>query len=98
MLANLGFIPPDLNFPALEITPRAKLAELLKQFPELAGYTPIVDGDAHRLSKISTKTAFTLSEPTIADLRLACAGREGKGVEIIEGCHDRNVVATVNES
>jgi len=98
LLANLGFIPPDLNFPALEITPRAKPAELLKQFPDLAGYTLIVDGDAHRLSEINARTVFTLSEPTIAELRLAFAGREGRGVQIIEGCHDRNVVAAVNES
>lgn len=98
LLANLGFIPQDLNLPALEISPYAKLTELLKRFPEIADYPLIVNGDAHRLSEINARTVFTLEEPIIAELTLAFAGREGRGVEIIESRHDRNVAATIDRT
>ena len=97
LLANLGFIPPHLNFPALEITPRAEPAELLEQFPDLAGHTLIVGGDAHCLSEINPGIVLTMKEPTIAELSLAFAGREGREVKIIESRHDRNIVATISE-
>ena len=84
LLANLGFIPPGSNFPALEITPRAKPAELLKQFPDLTGYTLIVGGDAHCLSEINPGIVLTMEEPTVAELVLAFSSREGRRVEIIE--------------
>jgi len=96
LLANLGFIPPGLNFPALEITLRAKPAELLKQFPDLVGYTLIAGGDAHRLSEINPAIVITMEKPAVAELALAFASREGRKVEIIGERHDRNVGATVS--
>jgi len=84
LLANLGLVPPHLDFPALEITPHAKLAELLKQFPDLASYTLIVGGDAHHLSEINPSIVLTMEEPTVAELVLAFSSREGRRVEIIE--------------
>lgn len=69
LLINLGFVPPGLNFPALEITSRAKPTELLRQFPELADYPLIVDGDAHRLREIKASAVFTIERRVSPGLR-----------------------------
>lgn len=52
VLSNLGFIPPDLNFSAVEIT--AKNRE--KMEPEYSDYDIVTSSDAHYLWDISEKT------------------------------------------
>ena len=49
ILSNLGFIPPDLNTGAVEITS----ANREKMENEYKGYTVITDSDAHYLGDIS---------------------------------------------
>jgi PHP family Zn ribbon phosphoesterase len=71
LLANLGIIPPGLNIPAVEITPRLTPAQALERFPQLAGRALITNGDAHRLS---------VAAPTLAELRRALAGVDGRKV------------------
>ncbi len=82
LIANLGFVPPDLSLPAVEIFRLSQEAEVRQRFPQLEGYTFICDGDAHRLSEISAHTMFKIAAPTVAELALALKGEQGRRVEI----------------
>ncbi len=82
LLANLGFIPPGVNFPALEISRQAIPSEVRRAFPDIADYTLIASGDAHRLEEMTARTLFQIEAPMIAELLLALAGGQGRGVVV----------------
>jgi len=80
LIANLGFVPPGLNFEALELSHLTDQETARQRFPQLLGHTLIVSGDAHRLSEMQCKTMVKVRDLTIAELRLALTGREGRRV------------------
>jgi len=80
IIANLGFIPPDLGFTGVEISHLVSPQEARARFPELERYTLVAGSDAHRLREMGRRTTFKIAEPTVAELSLALAGREGRGV------------------
>jgi 3',5'-nucleoside bisphosphate phosphatase len=80
LLSNLGFIPPALAVPALELSTRTTPAEARRRFPQARDWPFICDGDAHRLSEMQNRTLFKIERPTIAELRLAFAGEDGRKV------------------
>lgn len=80
IIANLGFIPPGLDFPGVEISRLVKPQEARERFPELARYALVANGDAHRLSEIDRRTTFKMAEPTVAELARALAGEGERGV------------------
>jgi hypothetical protein len=83
LLANLGFVPPNARFAAMEISGYASVEEIRQQNPSLAGYPIICSGDAHRLEDMSDRTVLTLNEPTIAEMALAFCGQEGRRVKVL---------------
>ncbi len=83
LLANLGFVPPDLAVPALEIFWRSDPAALRAGHPDLAGWPLIRNSDAHRLSEMRACLQLEVAEPTIAELRLALARRDGRSYALI---------------
>ncbi len=82
IIANLGFIPPELDIPGVEISHLLGPKEARARFPHLARYGLIADSDAHRLSEIRKRNTLKMAAPTVAELALALAGREGRGVWI----------------
>lgn len=78
LLANLGFVPPGLEAPALEIFRLTDPAAAVARWPDLAPYPLIRSGDAHRLNEITPALKLTLAAPTIAELRLALTGANGR--------------------
>ena len=78
LLANLGFVPPGLAAPALEIFRLTDPAAARARWPDLAPYPLIRSGDAHRLSEITPALKLTLAAPTIAELASALAGQDGR--------------------
>ena len=80
IIANLGFIPSELGFTGVEISHLIGPQDARARFPELERYTLVANSDAHRLKEIGGRTTFRIAEPTIAELSLALAGREGRGV------------------
>ena len=82
LLANLGFVPPDLPVDALEISPHTTPSAACSRFPQLAGYPLIQSGDAHHLGDLGTATVFTMAAPTISEIRLALRGQEGRSFRI----------------
>lgn len=83
LLANLGFVPPDVGFAAMEISRHASVEESRQRNPSLAGYPFVSSGDAHRLEEMSDRTILTLNEPTIAEMALAFRGQEGRRVKVL---------------
>jgi 3',5'-nucleoside bisphosphate phosphatase len=84
LLANLGFVPPDLPVEALEITSRLNPAEAVQRHPQVRGYPLIQSGDAHRLEEILGLNQFCLAAPTLAEIRLALSGAEGRSLTLLE--------------
>lgn len=78
LLANLGFVPPDLAVPALEIFRRTDPAAARSRWPDLARFALIRGGDAHQLNEINSALRLTLAAPTIRELTLALCGRDGR--------------------
>ncbi len=80
VIANLGFIPPGLNIAGVELSRLVTPAEAVTRFPQLKGYPLVRSGDAHRLDELINKTLFKIEKPTVAELLLALAGRDGRKV------------------
>jgi len=55
LIANLGFIPPDLNLDALELSRRTTLEEFIRKNPIYKSYRYIFNSDAHYLHDISER-------------------------------------------
>jgi len=82
ILANLGLIPENVAFPALEVTSHFIMEKDFLQWPQLQKRCLIVNGDAHRLSEIQNRTLFKLAYPRINEMIMAFMGREGRQVMV----------------
>jgi PHP family Zn ribbon phosphoesterase len=80
IIANLGFIPPDLGIAGVEISHLVGPQEARARFPQLAHYSLVANGDAHRLKEMARRTTFRVEKPTVAELALALAGEGERGV------------------
>jgi PHP family Zn ribbon phosphoesterase len=80
IIANLGFIPPELGVVGVEISTNIGPVEARERFPQLTRYSLVANGDAHRLEEMVRRTTFRMAAPTVAELSLALAGDEGHGV------------------
>lgn len=77
VLANLGFVPPGLAAPALEIFRLTDPAALLAQQPALAAWPLIRSGDAHQLSDMRRGVTCELPAPTVQAFVAALQARDG---------------------
>lgn len=76
LIAILGFIPPSLE--ALELSRHISPDEARRKYPQTAAYPLIQSGDVHLLDGFLGTTHFQIASPTIAELRLALTGHEGR--------------------
>lgn len=82
LIANLGFVPPDLPVDALEISRHISPSEALEKFPQLRDFTLIQNGDVHRLDEYLGVNMFKMAEPTIAELKMALRNERGRSLTI----------------
>ena len=80
IIANLGFIPPDLDIAGVEISMNVGPVEARERFPELMRYSLVANGDAHRLKEMVRRTTFKMAAPTVAEISLALEGVGDRGV------------------
>jgi PHP family Zn ribbon phosphoesterase len=81
IIGQLGFIPDGLELDALELSPVISLAEMRRRFPQEAGRCLVRSSDAHWLKDIGTVwSAFWLKEPSLAEMKRAFRGAEGREV------------------
>ncbi|KKM10431.1 hypothetical protein SY88_13960 [Clostridiales bacterium PH28_bin88] len=83
LVGHLGFIPPELGFKAVEITPRMSPREAYRKLNALMGYVLVVSSDAHYLADLGTgRTVFYIKDATPGELELAFRGEGGRKVVI----------------
>jgi 3',5'-nucleoside bisphosphate phosphatase len=82
LLANLGLIPANLAVTALEVTSYFDLQKGFAEWPQLKEWCLIVNGDAHRLSEIQSRTLFKISRPEIKEMTMAFQGQKGRQVVV----------------
>jgi len=76
--SQLGFLPPDVPFDALEISAAGVSRGRAAAF-ESHGLPLVTSSDSHFLDDIGvSSTALDVEEATFAELALALAGREGR--------------------
>ncbi|UCH63597.1 MAG: PHP domain-containing protein [Fidelibacterota bacterium] len=81
ILGQLGFIPPDLDLDALEVSSRTSLKDATATFTEYADYPFVQSSDAHLLDAIGSGiTPLMLEAATFDELRMALKGDQGRGV------------------
>lgn len=79
IIGQVGYIPENLNFDALEISSNTKEKYASKRFPEMKRYPIVSSSDAHHLEEIGTRvTSFSLTEPTLDQLRRALRSNHQK--------------------
>ena len=79
VISQLGFIPEDIKFNALEISGRLGINEARKEYPQLSTCPFLKSSDAHFLNDIgSTFTRFYLEEGTISEMKMGLEKRDGR--------------------
>ncbi|MBW2560761.1 MAG: PHP domain-containing protein [Deltaproteobacteria bacterium] len=82
VMSQLGFIPPDIRFDALEISRGTGLKEARKRYPDLNGYPFIESSDAHFIRDIGEGASrIFMKEPSLSELKMALEGCEGRYIE-----------------
>lgn len=82
LLASLGFIPPDLNVMAVEVSRHTNAEEALFMFPALKKLSVIGSSDAHMLTDIGIQYTHIIIDgpPSFKELKLALKNQSGRKV------------------
>ena len=81
IVGQLGFIPGDVRFEALELSVNITNSDAEKRFTTYSGYTFIRNSDAHFLEDIGKNTStFYLEKPTFGELRKALGNQQGRSL------------------
>ena len=78
LIYHLGFIPPDLDLKAVEISRHITPEKALETYPQLVNYPLIQSGDVHFLSDFLGINQFFMEEPTISEIVKALQGLDGR--------------------
>lgn len=79
LLANLGLVPPDVAFDALEISAATLREEALARFPEIASYPLVTGSDAHEPGEVGTSpTLFLIKKRELREIKMALQGVAGR--------------------
>jgi len=83
VISQLGFIPPDLKYDALEISRHTTPSEFYAQQPFLKGNTLIQSSDSHYIDEIgAVSTYFIVEDLTFEEIRQALHNENGRHVFI----------------
>lgn len=81
IIGQLGFVPPDVPFDALEVSAALGIAQARQRYPELRGFRFITSSDAHFIGDIGrASTRMFLECPAFSEIGLALAGLQGRYV------------------
>ncbi len=79
VIANLGMVPPDAQFDALEISASLTRDDAVARFPFVAGFPLVTASDAHLPQEIGgSPTLFLLEKMDLDEMRMALQGRGGR--------------------
>ncbi|MEJ2586290.1 MAG: PHP domain-containing protein [Deltaproteobacteria bacterium] len=81
VISQLGFIPDDVDFDALEVSPRLSLKGARLAYPEYKKFPFISASDAHELSDLGVSpTRIEVAAPEMNELKLALKGLDGRRI------------------
>lgn len=81
VLSQLGFIPEELRFDAVELSPRISRDRAETIFKGLKKFPWVSFSDAHHADDIGKRiTTFTLNEPTFSEIKQALKNAGGRSV------------------
>jgi PHP family Zn ribbon phosphoesterase len=83
LIYHLGFIPPDINWIALEISRHITPQDAIASYPQLKNIPFIQSGDVHYLSDFLGINQFVIKEPTVQELKKAFKQQEGRQFRLI---------------
>ncbi|HUH67118.1 MAG TPA: PHP domain-containing protein [Syntrophales bacterium] len=82
VISQLGFIDPEIDLDALEISRKTGIQGARAKYPELSGYPFIESSDAHFIDDIGHgSTTIFLERGNIAELRMAFSGHGGRYIQ-----------------
>ncbi|MGE5172591.1 MAG: PHP-associated domain-containing protein [Betaproteobacteria bacterium] len=82
IIGQLGFIPPSLDLDAVEVSAQMTAADAMERFLDCRNYPVITGSDAHDPEDIGRRfTWFTVEDGTVAEIKKALAGRDGRKME-----------------
>jgi PHP family Zn ribbon phosphoesterase len=82
VIGQLGFIPPGIDFDALEISENTGNGEAARRFAEYQRFPFVRNSDAHFLTHIGkTGTKLLVEQPTVLEIRMALYGKDGRRAE-----------------
>lgn len=83
IISQLGFVPPDLNADAFEISRHGNKEDIIKKFPYLKNRTFIRTSDAHQIEQLgSGNTVFVMEHINWKEILQAIKGEDGRHVII----------------
>ncbi len=81
LTAQLGFVPPDLQCHAMEISRFSEISEMVEKHPDWNKHTLIQSSDAHFINDIGKAyTDFYLENPTFDEIKQALLQQNGRKV------------------
>jgi PHP family Zn ribbon phosphoesterase len=83
LLANLGFVPQDVRWSAMEVSRQTDVEQLQRKHPSLEGYAFVSSGDAHRLDELNDCTILTIERPSIGEIAMALSRQGGRRVKVL---------------
>ena len=84
LFSQLGFIPPELNIDALQISKLASEAQVREKYQIDPKITIVKFSDAHYPHDLGkTYTIFEMEQPSFAEIKMALKGSEGRKTRII---------------
>ena len=82
IIASLGFIPPQLDIAGIEMSSLTTLKKTVQCSPVWGHWGQMINSDAHRLNDMGARTRMRVVEPTVAEIRLALEGKQGRETEL----------------
>jgi predicted metal-dependent phosphoesterase TrpH len=81
VISQLGFIPPDLKFDALEVSRHTPHNEAVGRFAQYSGFPLVRNSDAHFIDDVGTNTTdYLLERPSFGEIMKALKGEDGRMV------------------
>ena len=84
LIENLGFIPPDIPFPAVEVSRHITPAQARAKIPGIGSLPVIQNGDVHRLDEIVGTLTFHILGPSILEISMALKCQNERGFSVLE--------------
>jgi predicted metal-dependent phosphoesterase TrpH len=81
IIGQLGFIPPDVKIDGIEVSYRVALKKARESVPGIDDLPCVTSSDAHFLEDVGkVYTVFLMAEHSLAEIRLALLGKNGRRI------------------